>query len=51
MEGLLFFAGSFFIEGGLALLLMMVITEPGRARSNQPDQPTDLPAVSGQKAA
>jgi hypothetical protein len=51
MEGLLFFAGSFFIEGGLALLLMMVMTEPARARSSSPGEPTKLPAVSGQKAA
>ena len=51
MEGLLFFAGSFFIECGLALLVMMIMTEPGRARSDQPGQPTDLPAVSSQKAA
>jgi len=51
MEGLLFFAGSFFIEGGLALLLMMVMTEPGRARADKPGEPTDLAAVSGQKAA
>jgi hypothetical protein len=51
MEGLLFFAGSFFIEGGLALLLMLVMTEPARARSDQPGEPTDLAAVSGRKAA
>jgi len=51
MEGLLFFAGSFFIEGGLALLLMLVMTEPARGRSDQPGEPTDLAAVSGQKAA
>lgn len=51
MEGLLFFAGSFFIEGGLALLLMMIITEPARARSDQPGEPNRLPAVSDQKAA
>jgi hypothetical protein len=51
MEGLIFFAGSFFIEGGLALLLMMVMTEPGRARADKPGEPTDLAAPSGQKAA
>ena len=51
MEALLFFAGSFFIEGGLVYLIMMVITEPARARSGQPGHPAELPLASGQKAA
>lgn len=51
MEALLFFAGSFFIEGGLAYLIMMVMTEPARARSDQSGHPADMPSVSGQKAA
>jgi hypothetical protein len=33
MAGLLFFAGSFFIEGGLVLLLMWLITSGERARA------------------
>lgn len=40
MPGLLFFAGSFFIEGGLVLLLMWLITagERGRARPRAGDE-------------
>ncbi len=50
MEGLLFFAGSFFIEGGLVFVLMWLITAGERAKA-RPETGTSRVVEPERKAA
>lgn len=50
MEGLVFFAGSFLIEGGLVFLLMWLITAGERAKA-RPKTETGRVAEPERKAA
>ncbi len=51
METMLFFAGAFFIEGGLVYLLMRLLTEPARGAETGRGEAERVPAAPERKAA